>query len=50
MKSSAKKTKAFSALIGKYVHEPAQWFAKNYAKNIIERQRLSVLLLSLIHI
>ena len=46
MKSSAKKTKAFSTLIGKYVHEPAQWFAKNYAKNIIERQRLSVLLLT----
>ena len=40
MKSSAKKTKAFSTLIGKYVHESAQWFAKNYAKNIIERQRL----------
>ena len=46
MKSSAKKTKAFSTLIGKYVHEPAQWFAKNYAKNIIDRQRLSVLLLT----
>ena len=46
MKSSAKKTKAFSAFIGKYVREPAHKFTKSYAKNIIERQRLSVLLLT----
>lgn len=46
MKSYAKKTKAFSAFIGKYVREPTHKFTKSYAKNIIERQRLSVLLLT----